>query len=216
MDQLYLSLFPLEVVLFPGQPMPLHVFEDRYKEMIGECLEKRSEFGVVLMKENAILNVGCTAEITAVTRRYKDGRMDLETIGRRRFEVLFLDENKSYLRAATQFFEDEDAAAKGAAREMAVLRRRAMKLHSDILDLLYSDQEERDRHRNQVKTEAPQLSFHLVGPLPVDVDFKQLLLTLRSEGERLEKVVEYLEKLGPRLRLTSRVRSKAGGNGQGR
>lgn len=208
MDQLLLPLFPLEAVLFPGQPLPLHIFEDRYKEMIGECLEKRCEFGVVLIKENAILNVGCTAAITAVTRRYKDGRMDIETEGRRRFEVLFLDQEKSYLRAATQFFEDEDSQA---APE---LRQRVLELHSDVLELLFSDPEDRKRHR--VKEDAAHLSFKLAGPLPVGLEFKQLLLAVRSESERLERMAEYLKHLAPRLRLASRVRSKAGGNGQGR
>ena len=208
MDELLLSLFPLEVVLFPGQTLPLHIFEERYKEMIGECLENRSEFGVVLVKENAILNVGCTAEITAVTRRHKDGRLDIETMGRRRFEVLFLDQKKAYLRAATQFFEDEAAPA------APDLRRRALELHAEVLELLYSDPEDRSPHK--VEDDAPQLSFKLAGPLPVELDFKQLLLALRSESERLEKLVEYLQKLRPRLRLASRVRSKAGGNGQGR
>ncbi len=208
MDQLLLPLFPLEAVLFPGQPLPLHIFEERYKEMVGECLESRAEFGVVLVKENAILNVGCTAAITAVKRRYKDGRMDIETEGRRRFEVLFLDQEKAYLRAATQFFEDEES------RATPELRQRVLELHANVLELLFSDPEDRKRHL--VEEAAPQLSFKLVGPLPVDLDFKQLLLALRSEAERLERMAEYLKHLAPRLRLASRVRSKAGGNGQGR
>ena len=69
MDELLIPLFPLEVVLFPGQPLPLHIFEDRYKEMIGECLESKSEFGVVLAQENSIGSVGCTADITNVTKK---------------------------------------------------------------------------------------------------------------------------------------------------
>src|SRR5262245_51929210 len=89
-DELLLPLFPLDVVLYPGQPLPLHIFEDRYKEMIGECLDSKSEFGVVRLKDNAIPNVGCTATITNVVKRYDDGRLDIETTGLRRFEVLFL------------------------------------------------------------------------------------------------------------------------------
>lgn len=208
MGELLLPLFPLEVVLFPEQPLPLHIFEERYKEMIGECLENHSEFGVVLVKENAVLNMGCTAEITRVIRRYEDGRLDLETFGRRRFEVLFLDQEKSYLRAAAQFFEDEEAPDNPALRD------HALELYEGVLELLYPDAEERCRH--EVKECGRQLSFQLAGPLPVDLDFKQFLLSLRSESERLEKVVDYLQKLTPRLRLASHVRNKAGGNGQGR
>lgn len=208
MENLLLPLFPLEVVLFPGQPLPLHVFEDRYKEMIGLCLENRAEFGVVLVKENAVLNVGCTAEITNVKRRYKDGRLDIEAVGRRRFEVLFLDQEKAFLRAGAQFFDDEDPAPQPE------LARRALVLHNGILEMLFADQEE--RRRQTVEGEAPLLSFRLAGPLPMDLDFKQVLLSMRSESERLEKVVEYLEKLTVRMRLVSRVRARAGGNGEGR
>src|SRR5580704_8217678 len=109
MESLLLPLFPLELVLFPGQILALHIFEDRYKEMIGECLENQTEFGIVLAgeKDNSIANQGCTAVVTSVTRRYDDGRMDIEAGGRRRFEVLFLDQERSFLRAAAQFFDDE-------------------------------------------------------------------------------------------------------------
>ena len=72
-----LPLFPLEVVLLPGTPLPLHIFEPRYKEMIGECLANDAPFGVVRALEEGIAEVGCTAEIITVTKEYPDGRMDL-------------------------------------------------------------------------------------------------------------------------------------------
>ena len=114
MESLLLPLFPLELVLFPGQTLALHIFEDRYKEMIGECLDNQTEFGIVLAgeKDNSIANQGCTAVVTSVTRRYDDGRMDIEVGGRRRFEVLFLDQERSFLRAAAQFFDDEEPGEK--------------------------------------------------------------------------------------------------------
>ena len=208
MEKLLIPLFPLEVVLFPGQALPLHIFEERYKEMIGECLEQHLEFGVVMAKENAIVNVGCTAEIAAVTKRYDDGRMDIMSTGRRRFEVLFVDEGKSYLRAAAQFFVDEESCPKEDVRA------RVLELHQEILGLLFSDSE--DRQRYAVEAANPQLSFLLAGPLPVELDFKQTLLCLRSEAERLGRLAEYLVKLAARLRLVSKVRGRAGGNGQGR
>jgi Lon protease-like protein len=207
-EGLLIPLFPLEVVLFPGQPLPLHIFEDRYKEMIGECLETGCEFGVVLAKENSIVNVGCTAAITNVAKRYDDGRMDIETAGRRRFEVLFLNESKSYLRAAAQFFLDD------AAEPEAKVRTRALELHAEVLALLFPDPD--DRAKYVLDPGCPQRSFVLMGPLPVDLDFKQALLALRSEPERLEQAVNYLGKLAARLRLVTRVRGKAGSNGQGR
>ena len=82
-----LPLFPLDAVLLPGTPIPLHVFEPRYKEMISECLETKRPFGVVRSKEGEVAEIGCTAEITAVTKKYDDGRMDIAAEGRERFEL---------------------------------------------------------------------------------------------------------------------------------
>ena len=74
-----MPLFPLDVVLFPGAPLPLHIFEPRYKEMIGECLEQKLLFGVVRAQETNLADIGCTAEILAVTKTYDDGRMSRKT-----------------------------------------------------------------------------------------------------------------------------------------
>src|SRR5947209_11358064 len=108
MKQHMLPLFPLNVVLFPRTPLPLHIFEDRYKQMIADVLEDKSEFGVVLAGEKGICNSGCTAVVDKVLERYPDGRMDLLTIGRRRFEILTLDDDKPYLRGEVSFFDDEE------------------------------------------------------------------------------------------------------------
>src|SRR5581483_8862117 len=99
-----LPLFPLSVVLLPAMPLPLHIFEDRYKEMIGDVIPVDGEFGVVLAKEDGIVNIGCTAAVLQVVRKYPDGRMDLVAAGRRRFQIQSLDEEKSYLRATVEYF----------------------------------------------------------------------------------------------------------------
>src|SRR5690349_22487870 len=109
MQQGLLPLFPLQVVLLPGSELPLHIFEDRYKEMIGEVLREKREFGVVLASEKGIVNTGCTATIDRVLRRYPDGRMDIIARGRRRFEILLLNDERAYLRGSVDFFDDEQA-----------------------------------------------------------------------------------------------------------
>src|ERR1700740_1133249 len=86
MQQGLLPLFPLQVVLLPGAELPLHIFEDRYKEMIGEVIRDRLEFGVVLASEKGIVNTGCSATVDKVLRQYPDGRMDILSRGRRRVE----------------------------------------------------------------------------------------------------------------------------------
>ena len=104
-----LPLFPLEAVLLPGVPFPLHIFEPRYKEMIGECLDEQTPFGVVRSQDEGVSEIGCTAEILAVTKKHPDGKLDIVTQGRRRFEVLEVNQERSFLRAEVLYIEDEGA-----------------------------------------------------------------------------------------------------------
>jgi len=195
-----LPIFPLDLVLFPGVPQPLHIFEPRYKEMIGECLGNKANFGIVRAAEDGVAEIGCTAEIVAVTKEYEDGRLDIVTEGRKRFEVLEVNQERSFLRAEVLFFEDE--AEKPTGEELT----QVTTLHRQILELAGAQQnlpEERDI----------LLSFHLAGSLPLDLDFKQNLLTVRSEAQRVRALIEYLGAILPKLRYTVQARQKAGGNG---
>jgi Lon protease-like protein len=195
-----LPLFPLEVVLLPGTPLPLHIFEPRYKEMIGECLANSAPFGVVRALGEAIAEIGCTAEIVTVTKEYPDGRLDLIAEGRKRFEVLELNKERSFLRAEVLLIPDEPG---GAVQEESG---RAVQLHLEILSLAGAVQD--------LSTADPSmLSFYLAGSLPLDLDFKQKLLAMRSERDRITTVAAYLGKILPQLRRAARVREKAGGNG---
>jgi len=198
----FLPLFPLDVVLFPGTPLPLHIFEPRYKEMIGECLANRAPFGVVRAQERdqGLAEIGCTAEIVTVTKKYPDGRLDLVAEGRNRFEVLELNHERSFLRAKVLLVGDEPGMS--AAEETA----RAVRLHAEILSLAGAVQD--------LSQAGPAtLSFHIAGSLPLDLDFKQKLLGTRSEGERIPLLSAYLETILPNLRRTARAREKSGGNG---
>ncbi len=100
-----LPLFPLDLVLLPGVPLPLHIFEPRYKEMISECLEQKRPFGVVRAKEEeGVAEIGCTAEIITVTKEYPDGKMDIVTQGRERFEVMEINQERSFLQSGGSLF----------------------------------------------------------------------------------------------------------------
>jgi Lon protease-like protein len=100
MQEGLLPLFPLQVVLLPGTQLPLHIFEDRYKQMIGEVLRDKLEFGVVLASEKGLVNTGCTASVDRVLKEYADGRLDILTRGRRRFEILLLNDERTFLRGS--------------------------------------------------------------------------------------------------------------------
>jgi Lon protease-like protein len=195
-----LPLFPLEVVLFPNAPLPLHIFEPRYKEMIGECRAQSAPFGVVRAVEDGIAGIGCTADIVTVTKEYPDGRLDLLSEGRRRFEVIDLDRDRSFLRAEVMLLPDEPGAPTPEERA------RAVQVHREILSLAGVLQD-------VSSVDESTLSFHIAGSLPLDLDFKQKLLAMRSESERIPAVAEYLEGILPNLRRAARAREKAGGNG---
>jgi Lon protease-like protein len=194
-----LPLFPLDVVLFPGTPLPLHIFEPRYKEMIGECLAQHRTFGVVRAVEQGLAEVGCTAEIVTVVKEYPDGRLDLVTEGRQRFELLRVTQERSFLQAEVLMIDDEPGTPDQA--EAA----RAVELHSELLAIAGA--------KPNLPVELSVLSFHLAGSVPLDLDFKQRLLSLRSEPERLTLFISYLETIIPNLRRAASAREKAGGNG---
>ena len=101
-----LPLFPLDLVLFPGSPLPLHIFEPPYREMISECLEREKPFGVVRAKNEEIAETGCTAEIISVLKQYDDGRMDILTQGRERFEVVQISQERAFLQAEVLYLPE--------------------------------------------------------------------------------------------------------------
>ena len=200
MSQL-LPLFPLDVVLLPGAPLPLHIFEPRYREMIGECLETSRPFGVVRIKEGEVAEVGCTAEIVNVIKKYDDGRMDILTQGRDPFEVMQVNQERSFLQAEVLFLHDEPAEASRGEIDQA------LKLHGEIMQLAGAEPEK------PTEIDPGQLSFYLAGSLPLDLDFKQTLLGTKSEPQRLQAVIAFFEAILPAMRRTMHVRRKAGGNG---
>jgi Lon protease-like protein len=177
MATVLLPIFPLSLVLLPGTPLPLHIFEERYKEMMADVIPQESEFGIVLAKEEGIVNVGCTAMVQKVLQRYPDGRLDLLAVGLRRFEIESLDENKSYLRANVGFFDDEEerqpsrqllVKAQAAYQKLSALEKPGIAIEPDF--------------------DGPRLSFQLAQYI-LDADKRQTLLTLRSEVERLEYLI---------------------------
>lgn len=210
MGEWLLPLFPLKVVLFPRTDLPLHIFEERYKKMIAECLESRLEFGVVLAQENSVESTGCTASITKVVKRYDDGRMDIIVRGSRRFELLLLDQEMPYLRGAPQFFEDdgEPLPADDSRRQTAV------ELFGQLNEML--PREAKAAGKESLEPGDSELSYQIVARLPLDLEFKQSLLPLRSEQERLTRVVAYLEKLLAQAALAIKARTISSGNGKGR
>jgi Lon protease-like protein len=195
-----LPLFPLQVVLLPGSQLPLHIFEDRYKEMIGEVLRDKLEFGVVLASEKGIVNTGCSATVDRVLKEYPDGRLDILTRGRRRFEVLLLNDQRSFLRGAVEFFDDDAEPDQSAPPDPDLLRN-VIAGFSELQSLNSSDD--------------PRLSFRLAQEVS-DLGFRQTLLTMRSEAERMRQIADFLPGFLERRKRAQHTKHIAGSNGHAR
>lgn len=203
MQSKLLPLFPLQVVVFPRTQLPLHIFEERYKEMVGEAIRNQSEFGIVLAKDDGILNAGCTVMVDKLVKTHPDGRMDIITRGIRRFEIVMLDQEKSYLRGEVAYFDDDEPGPAPSEVQTEALR----------LYRSWAEIETRDPAHEAVLTDA-QLSFQLAQGIE-DLDFLHFLLRTRSEPLRLKKLTEFLSDYVPRLRQAANMKKLAPLNGHG-
>jgi hypothetical protein len=240
MQPVLLPLFPLQVVLLPGAGLPLHIFEDRYKEMMREVIRDRLEFGVVLANEKGIVNTGCTATVDQVLRQYPDGRMDLLARGRRRFEIVRLNDDRAFLRGSVDFFDDDESAAAppeiqkraiDGYRQLQALSENAPRESAEsigspqsTIDLPGSPEAsntprspeaiDQPRFPEAIDKTDPQLSFRLAEPVP-DLGFRQTLLATRSEADRLRQLADFLPAYLHRQRRIQHLKEVAPKNGHG-
>ncbi len=199
-----IPLFPLNVVLLPGAELPLHIFEPRYRQMVKDCLEEKSEFGMVLSLDKGVARVGCTAEIVQVAKRYPDGRMDILTIGRAPFRVVELFTADLLLEGQVDYLEDREfPTSPGIQRELVELFEAC---HTIIFD---------DYPKNLEGASTEDFSYLVAATLPMDLLWKQQILELRSEADRQERLVAYLREWAPHLQKKEAKRKRAGANGHG-
>ena len=196
-----IPVFPLEVVLFPEAALPLHIFEDRYREMVSVCLAENIAFGVVCAQREGLAVVGCTAEILRVLEKYSDGRMDILCLGSKRFEIENLDNSRSFLQAEVDFFEDEGMAAARSRREECTA------LHFEVLELMGGEKSHRSFDLDE------PIAFQIAGGSPTDLSFRIELLAMRSDAERTEKLIAFYTAMLPKLRRGVQASAVAGRNG---
>jgi ATP-dependent Lon protease len=199
-----ISLFPLNVVLLPGAELPLHIFEPRYRAMVKNCLEEKSEFGILLSLPKGIARVGCSAEIKAVTQRYDDGRMDILTAGRAPFRVVELFPENPLLEGHVDYLDDRETPSNPR------IQRELVELFEACHTLIFDDYP-----KNLEGASAEDLSYLVAAALPMDLLCKQQILELRSEADRQERLVAYLREWAPHLQNKGVMRQRAGGNGHG-
>ena len=199
-----IPLFPLDTVLLPGMQMPLHIFESRYKLMIGQCLGQRSEFGIILAAAKAIATLGCTAEILRKTKEYADGRMDILTEGRAVFRLNELIDEKEYYEGAVEYVEDGPSSSDSGGD--ASLRETFERCHLLLFRRPWIDTAPHERMT---------LSYRMAGLLPMEREKRQALLEMRSEEDRRSLVLHWMGDFLTKLVELERARQRASGNGHG-
>ena len=179
MDEI--GLFPLGVVLLPTERVPLHIFEPRYRELIGECLEDSEEFGFLLGGDGEPHGVGTRAAVTEVLNRFADGRLDVVVEGGDRFRVVEATEGRSFQTGLVEPYDDfPDPPSPAAVARALVLFGRLVELTGSDVDV--------------PSAESEQLSFELAARFDFAPPLKQELLEERSERVRLDRLCEMLEK----------------------
>ena len=207
-----IPLFPLGVVLLPRMHMPLHIFEERYKLMIKECLAQKIEFGIVYFAGEKLMSYGCTAKIIEVLKRYDDGRSDIVTRGERRFAIDEIYDRRPYLQAHVTFFDDREEADLKICRELAANGIDLLRQYSKISGLQH---EIRISDPGDIKSplDVKSISFEIAGCDGFDLMEKQKLMEMTSTYERLRKCVESLGKILERIKISNEISKIIDGNG---
>ena len=201
-----IPLFPLGLVLLPQMPLPLNIFEERYKLMIGECLEKNKEFGIVYFNGTDIKAIGCTASIQSVLKRYDDGRLGILTRGENRFEISEMYDHKPYLEAGVTFFDDKLEENTDACQELADNGMNLLKQFAGFFGM-------QGEYGFTEIMDFKSISFLIAACEGFSYEEKQKFLEMSSTCERLEKSVGSLAKIIERTQITAEIQKIIGGNG---
>ena len=195
-----IGLFPLGIVLLPTERVPLHIFEPRYRDLIGEALEADGEFGLVFADDDGVREVGTLARVSEVLERFEDGRLNVVVEGGERFRVERLTRGRSFMTAEVEHVDDEDDEVDPelAARAVGSFRALAALAGAETPDPDES---------------SPQLSFELAAQVELPHEQKQLVLESRRESERLELVADLLDDARLALIQTVELGERAKRNG---
>jgi len=196
-----LPLFPLGLVLYPNEQLPLHIFEERYKELTHYCLNHDVAFGIVYADDGRLADIGTTARIDQVVNEYEDGRMDIVVTGEERYRVLEVYDRKSYYTADVEMLDDTSDDVDLDLKERAITQ------HMKLLELAGRTV------RPDLYDDVEHLSFVLAQNAGLDPSQKQEVLQLTSESERIEYLIEHFEALIPRVEQKEDLRRRIRSNG---
>jgi Lon protease-like protein len=196
-----IGLFPLPMVLVPGEQTPLHVFEPRYKELIGECLDEEADFGLVYADEDGMREVGTRASVIEVLERFPDGRLNVVVEGRERFRLMELTDGRAFATAEIDEFEDEGDEPTEEERD------RCLAAYEKVVAAAEAELDELDR-------DAESVAFQIAARIDLGADVKQGLLETLSERERVLSLVPLLDHAADAVRREREVRERASSNGR--
>jgi Lon protease-like protein len=197
-----IGLFPLELVLLPTERVPLHIFEPRYKELIQECLDLGTEFGLLFEDEEGRREVGTRAGVVEVLQVFEDGRMNVVVEGRERFRIVEQTEGRRFATADVEPLVDGDdlPSPEDVERAVAVFQRLAEAAEVEVDE--------------PISESSPTLSFELAARVDFGLELRQEVLELTSERERLRKLAEIFERAVEAITVEREVRERAAGNGK--
>ena len=194
-------LFPLELVALPHELIPLHIFEQRYKTMMNDCIRNEREFGILWLADDGLREIGCACEISEVLEQMEDGRMNLATRGTRPFRVLERQGHLPYPAGVIEFLDDRD---EDVDPEL-----------TDAAHEAYGDLVRRATDRDPEADELAAMSaYAMAATVDFGLDAKQGLLDLRSENARLRLVTRLFRAAIKRLDFVDRAQARARSNGR--
>ena len=193
-------IFPLPLVVLPSETVPLHIFEDRYKQMINECLEADTPFGIVWLGDDGLAEIGCTVRITELLERTEDGRMNILVEGERPFQLLKRIDDLAYPAGDIELLEDR---ADADAERLESVRASYTNIVRMATETSADDE-----------AVAEMDSYAMAATIELEPAFKQALLDMRSENERLDMLQQLFEKAAARLEQAERVAETAKSNGK--
>jgi Lon protease-like protein len=195
-------LFPLPIVLLPSEVVPLHIFEDRYKEMVAHCLDARTEFGIVWLADDGLKEVGCSAQIAEVLERAPDGRMNILVRGAHPFRLLERQEDLAYPAGTVEFLDDgPEEDVEGEVGEEARER------YADLLEEITDE-------RPDAGALSALSAYEMAASVEIDPELKQGLLELRSEEDRLKLLARLFRDGIARLERARKIADRARTNGK--
>jgi Lon protease-like protein len=196
-----IGLFPLNLVLVPGEQAPLHVFEPRYRELISECLDFGNDFGLLLEDDEGMREVGTRCKVVEVIDRFPDGRLNVVVEATERFQLLEVTDGRTFRTAEIETLPDEsDTPLEDEVEEVLAAYARVVAAAEAELDDLDLD--------------ADSVAYQIAARIDFGTEVKQGLLELRSERERVIKLAPMLNQAAEAVEREREIRTRAAGNGR--